>query len=772
MRRVPNTLRIALLCGVGLLFIVAVLAVCVNAVMRETESSFNQFMEEVAEVESANIRSIIEGKLGSLHGVSALVTVNNIRDDEGLVDRFREVVESGAFSRVGLVDVEGRGIGYDAELGELPAQNYGDRAYVQAALRGEDFVTDPLDDSFGNEPSVAFAVPIYNLKHSGSDPIGALVGVTSAASFAAAIDSSLFDGNGYINVIDASGAVLFRSSHSSPETEAGVLSPEYEHDGSLAQMKDNLANGKGGSIGFTGTDGAAMLSLYQPIGINDWFIEVMLPRDYLENKDRRILLASIGMAAFVLAVVTLLMFAILRTHRRSQQALERAALADSLTGIDNELAFTRACSSHPEFFDGRHYLILFNLVGFSLFNTIFGYPQGSELLRRVARILSESVRKNDLVARLSGDRFVLLAEAPDAQQGEARLLEAMDRVDEAVRPEGTQYRIASQCCICLLTSADVDRDINLLVQDMALPLHQAKDQAGTRIVRYDAHDVAAANRTRRIEALMTDALSREEFVAYFQPQYDIRDGQTLCGAEALVRWRSPVLGLVMPNEFIPLFEKNGFIDRIDRYMLERACMSLREWMDQGMRCVPVSVNLSRRNLFSSNLVSRVKSVVGAYGVPRSLIKFEITESIVSENEEQLAATVRELQANGFRVSLDDFGTGYSAFSAIADIPFDAVKLDRSFFGASMRSDQGRKTVVGVIELLDRLGFETVAEGVEEDDEIGLLRSWGCKVVQSFAFGRPAPADEYLRDHLQPAQASLHDAGSAHERGSSTENEPG
>lgn len=752
--------RNAMLCAAGLVFIVAVLIVCINIITHEVENSYGQFMSEVAEVESDNMRAAIEDKFSVLHGVSALVTTENINDDEGLLDRFREVVDSGVFSRVGLVNLEGRGIGYDSSLGVLPVENYADRDYVQAALHGNDFVVGPMSDIHTNEHGVVFAVPVYNLKHNATEPIGVLVGLTSTQAFAEMIDISLFEGNGYVHIIDSTGAILFNSPRGMASANENILSTEYQQTRPIADIEADLAAGRGGTVEFTRADGESMISIYRPIGINDWFVDVVLPSDYVDDKNRMILLAVTGLAVFVVLVVVLLMFAILRTQRRSQRALEAAALTDTLTGIDNELAFKRACSTHPEYFDGKHCLVLFNLVGFSLFNIIFGYPKGSELLQQVARILVQSVSKNELVARLSGDRFLLLLESHNPSQDEQALLRAMDEIDAAIQPSDTQYRIESQCCTYRLCAQDANRDINLIVQDMAVPLKQARDRVGTRIVHFDERNVAEANRARQIEAIMTSALSQEEFIAYFQPQYDIRGDSRdpiLCGAEALVRWQSPVLGFVTPAEFIPIFERNGSIAKIDEYMLERTCIRLREWLDAGLACVPISVNLSRRNLFSSDLISRIKRMVDAYEIPTHLIKFELTESIVSENEQQLIGAVDELRAHGFKVSLDDFGTGYSAFSAITDIAFDSVKLDRSFFGESMETDLGRKAIIGVIQLLDQLGFETVAEGIETEVEVELLRTWGCEVVQGFVYGRPLPAEDFVREHLQPAQSSIKNA---------------
>lgn len=462
------------------------------------------------------------------------------------------------------------------------------------------------------------------------------------------------------------------------------------------------------------------------------------------------------MAAFVVCVTALLMATVFRTKRRGEKALARAALTDDLTGIGNVLAFnSEVAARRHECCDRHHFLALFNLVGFSLYNTIFGYERGSALLRSIAAILTNDLKRSEPAAHLSGDRFIALIETADPKAAEERILALMDRIDEAIGSAGTHYRIVSQCCLYRLTEADRDKDMNLIIQDMAIPFCQTKKHTGERIVFFDECNVAAAMRVRHIEGIMSSALLKEEFVAYFQPQYDIRGGEPrLCGAEALVRWNSPILGLVKPDEFIPIFERNGFVDRVDRYMLERACIRLRQWMDAGLSCVPVSVNLSRQNLFSSDLINRIERTVDSYGIPHDFIELELTEGIVAESIEQLVETANKLRERGFRVAMDDFGTGYSALSILKDVPFDTIKLDRAFFGNSIETERGQATLTSVIQLLDFLGFEIVAEGIESEDEVLQLKEWGCHIIQGFVYGRPVPADEFLKKHLAPAQEHL------------------
>ena len=581
-----------------------------------------------------------------------------------------------------------------------------------------------------------------------------LVGVTSAESFASVIDISLFGGHGSVCLVDSEGNVLLRPSRVNA-TDMDLVSTEYGEVALSAEERANLTKTGGGSATVVQSNGAKLFVISRPVGINNWFIEVVVPSNYLDAQNSTALIASVVMALFVVVVVSLLMYLILRARHRTEEILARAALSDRLTGIDNELAFIRKASSRQEYYEGGYFLVLFNLVDFSLFNTIYGFDEGTACLRNIAQLLKSNLRRRELVAHLTGDRFAILIESADVRRADVRLVDLMNCIESTARVADSQYRIVSQCCVYSLEKADCGRDLNLILEEMAVPLKRAQSSLELRIVHYDEHHAAAAMRSRQIESVVSSAQLENEIIAFFQPQYDISgEIPVLCGAEALARWNSPILGLVTPDEFVPVFERSGFIGQVDRYVLERVCVSLRQWLDDGLQCVPLSINLSRRNLFSADLVERLEFIVDKYEIPHELIKLELTENIFAENKQQLIVTTNKLKAHSFKIVMGDFGTGSSSFPVVKDIPFDAVKLDRSFFGESMVDERGRATLVSMIDLLVHLGFKIIAEGVETAREVFQLKEWGCQIIQGFVFGRPVESAVFERECLRPAQNDL------------------
>ena len=245
-----------------------------------------------------------------------------------------------------------------------------------------------------------------------------------------------------------------------------------------------------------------------------------------------------------------------------------------------------------------------------------------------------------------------------------------------------------------------------------------------------------------MENRMHGALERGEFVAYFQPKQRLADG-SIGGAEALVRWIDPARGLVPPDDFVPYFERNGFIINVDLCVFEQVCALLASWIEQGRQPVPISVNMSRAHLREQDFLTPYEKIRARYGVPASLIEFELTETLVFGDPETFKGVIDLLHARGYRCSLDDFGSGYSSLNVLKDVDIDTMKLDRAFFSAGDDAGQREWDVVeSVVDLAKKLDLGTVAEGVEEPGQAARLRAIDCDMLQGYVFSRPVPVAEF------------------------------
>lgn len=265
-----------------------------------------------------------------------------------------------------------------------------------------------------------------------------------------------------------------------------------------------------------------------------------------------------------------------------------------------------------------------------------------------------------------------------------------------------------------------------------------KGSALNNIGFYDGGMKEELHHRQFIEEEMHKALLNNEFVMYLQPKYCIST-DTIIGAEALVRWIHPTRGMISPNEFIPLFEQNGFILKLDRIIWESACQKIRHWIDEGYDPVPISVNVSRQYLTTFDVAGAVSELVKKYDIPVKMLELEITESVDAPGVEEV---IRKIKEAGFTILMDDFGSGYSSLNMLKTTQFDVLKIDRSFLSEFMESDRGRKIIHHTISMSRDIGLDIIAEGVETLDQAQFLSSCGCNAAQGFYYSRPIPADDF------------------------------
>ena len=242
---------------------------------------------------------------------------------------------------------------------------------------------------------------------------------------------------------------------------------------------------------------------------------------------------------------------------------------------------------------------------------------------------------------------------------------------------------------------------------------------------------------------MHESLERGDFVPYLQPKYEL-EGETVAGAEALVRWVDPEEGMIFPNEFIPLFESNGFVVDIDLYMFEQVCRMVERWSKVGWRVIPISVNLSRSHFNVPNFFDAYETILEQYEIPPKSIEIELTESLFYNDMEALNSLVERIHKVGLSCSIDDFGSGYSSLNVLKEVQVDALKLDRVFFvnESNEDSERGKSVIQSVIQLAQALDLHTISEGVEERDQVEFLKQMKCDLIQGYVFAKPMPVTDF------------------------------
>ena len=445
----------------------------------------------------------------------------------------------------------------------------------------------------------------------------------------------------------------------------------------------------------------------------------------------------------VLLVITLLMVRSMRAEKLAKELIS-ATETDALTGLYNrDYFFQYANRMRREQPDVAMDAIVINIERFRSVNALNGWDFGDQVLRVLgSEIRALATENKGIAGRFGADRFDVFCEhVGDYHNAYERL----------------QSKVES-----FVPSANIRIRMGVLPEQTQMEPVQMFDMARTacNMAResFQEHLIVFDNQVRERELyedrLLNDlnrALDNFEFEVYYQPKYDIQaDSPRLVSAEALIRWRHPELGMIAPNDFIPLFEQHGKIEEIDKYAWSEAAKQVARWRTQFGRVIPVSVNLSRMDVFDPELQSTLDGILLENGLDHDAIKLEVTESAYMENADQLIRVVKSLRTTGYTVEMDDFGTGYSSLNMLSTIPIDVLKMDRAFIQNMENDEKTAQLVELIVRIAKSLNLVVVAEGVETETQLRMLRDLGCEVVQGYYFSPPLHPTDFEADHLQKA----------------------
>ena len=372
--------------------------------------------------------------------------------------------------------------------------------------------------------------------------------------------------------------------------------------------------------------------------------------------------------------------------------------------------------------------------------------EGEEMLYRVDRILNESLNKKELASHYASANFALLLRFKDREELKARIQHIIEKLEKIDKDHKFTFHVGvyvveKQKNVKGKEVRRKDIDIEREYNNACTARSTLEDSDDSAIAFFDENLLEEQKWIDTVMERRRSAIENEEYVIYYQPKYDPKNNK-LRGVEALIRWNSPELGFKSPGTFIPILEKNGFIQDIDHYMITHVARDQKAWLDAGYECVPASVNVSRAHFIEDDLAEQIRDAVDAEGCPRNLLEIELTESAFFDDKKAMLDTILRLKEYGFMVSMDDFGSGYSSLNSLKDMPLDILKLDAEFFRGDVNGGRGEIVITEAIALAKSLNMLTVAEGVEFKEQVEFLASKGCDMIQGYFFAQPMPKDEY------------------------------
>lgn len=705
-------------------------------------SETNGYLKEIASRIGDNIDRIILDNFANIKTIATILEESQVRTFAEIAPIAQNQREYWNFEDILFINEEGKA--YNSAGNPVVLNN--DTYFTSAIVEKKPSVSNT--QMVDGQERILLSVPLERLVLNGEVMVAAAASY-NPSTFDQTLSMASFDGASASCIIDKSGIIVVRSANTnSLDTGYNVLATisnaTLDKGSSIDTMKQDMQADLAGQIGFT-LNGERYYVVYTPINPENWYLMTFVPASVVNARSDTLLQITVLACGLVTLVSAGLIALVLFTSSRNKRRLENLAYVDEVTGGNTiEKFFELAqealrASNHP-----RYALAYSNIEKFKLLNEQYGEKDCDHMLYLFYKLIEQDLTAGEIIGRQAADNFCILLEYKNEDMLCDRVLSWYAKAEEIIVQDYPNW-----------TLPNVEFGF-YVIDDESLGIPQMIDRAklalrsNRRAISNKAHCAFYNDQIRRrlmrdkeLEDRMEAALANNEFRVYLQPKYHLPE-RRIGGAEALVRWQSKSEGMIFPDEFIPLFERNGFITQIDLWVFEQVCGLLRTWIDKGYTPPKISVNCSRIQLRNPRFLDAYCIIADRHAIPRHFLEIELTESIVMEDSQRLIKVIEDIRKAGFGCSVDDFGSGYSSLNLIQAIPVDTMKLDRIFFNDDERSNSGRMALVvkSIIGMAKALSMETVAEGVEEEKHVRMLEEFGCDYVQGYVFARPVPVSDF------------------------------
>ncbi len=707
------------------------------------ESTFDE-MDQIGLQYQILLSNTLEGAADDLTIFAEFIAKNDV-DKENIVEFMNTQSQADEFEQLYYIELDGSGVSKDNKY-----LDFSDNPSFKHALENKVYVEDPHISLDNSEIVFDLAIPVMN----GDEPTAVLFSEVSVNDFFQTITQNK-DYEGDIFFVDNSLNMLFSTSANHIDAvsipEEDVLEMGMDN---VIKAQSDIHNKQNGGF-YYDYFGVAKVMVYYPIELTNVALAMNV---HVESISSEILRAAdyfwtVGSIIYWTIIVLVIYISIMQA--RSNKKIITAAYYDKLTGLPNMPKFKMDIESVLKSNTNKEYtIIVFDIENFKAINEIFGYETGDKVLQTIKQYEDLINEPSLIVSRIGDDKFAMFAESvflEDLNKLEVSVTEVYD----TVLPEMIDYAATYKMGRYKIEKGETD--VEEVISKVNLAHNKAKAAKGEPVYDYDDKLKKVLQVEADITNKMTTALDSNEFKAFLQPKFSI-DGDKLVGAEALVRWIEADGKMVFPNDFIPLFERNGFIIKIDNYILEQVCMTLRQWIDDGLCVVPISVNCSRLNLQNNNFVREVVETVDRYKVPHKYIEIELTESATIESKKIIEQVFEDLQKEGFRISIDDFGAGHSSLGMLTNLRVDTLKMDRSFFVSSKNARRDDMLIDSIVKMAHNLNMYVVAEGIETIEQVELLRGMNCDAIQGYFYDKPMSIGEF-EEKYRTSMEDTNDDGS-------------
>ena len=715
-----------LLLLISLAFIVTV-SVVFNNIKTNLEREIISSLSEEAEENAALIEKEIDAKFGVLQSFAN--ELSSTGDEIAEIRDMQSFVEVYNFRRMGFVDLNGIAKTTDGFEKDLSF-----REFYQVGLKGESFITESLQETIGDSTEDMInilSVPVYDNK---GEIKGVLFATYLTEKFHEVIFSDSFQGEGYTYIVAGDGDVISSDGDGMQKEYDNIFiytGDAAQYDDAIQEKVENDMREKISRVGIgVNEDNDKYFYCYKPLEIEsadmNWYIFSIEPKSVLDERMHPIMRDIQFLTVILICILVMANIIFLYYNVRRRQELFRLAYKDSITGGDNFSNFKEKAKKYE---NTEGYVIALDISEFKLVNNVCGNARGDEVLKVIWDVIMANCNDNEQAARVNADRFVIFWIESSKKTVTYRIEKLINEI-EGISEQLSVPRLYPVIGIRAVEKLDdADKRYGEALRAKSL----IKNRRDRHYAFYDEIDYDTIVENKKLENGFEKALADKKFEVWYQPKFNSHTGK-IVGSEALIRWRADDGSLISPGRFIPLFEKNGNIIRLDEYVFREVCRQQKEWQKEGIQILPVSVNISRFSLYYSNVVEKYERIINYYDVDHKYVQIEITESAIIENT-VIVELIQKFHDAGFDILLDDFGSGYSSLASLNQMPFDTIKLDKSLVDY-VGNENGEKLLKFIVQLVQSLGMKITAEGVEYKEQLDFLENLNCDDIQGFYFSKP------------------------------------
>ena len=726
----------------GLLLLVALIFACVGFsyghIRRALKNAADAEMAETTSENAAMLRLTLESRFALLDNVGEKIA-EDPQSTREMLTNLGKYANGYGFKRLGYMNSTGRMVTSDGKTGDFFY-----RAYFRMGMDGQYCITGEINDRLSNGESVhIISAPVRNPKT--DKVIGVVFADYTPEMFHQMMDVETFGGEGHGYIVESSGEIVVASS-SARLTETGNLLDgvaDFSETGrqdaeALRQVLAGEQPGEGRVLG-AGKLRFCCRKIENGRQDDTWYLVMVMDAGALYGRMYGVFSSIRNLLSVTVLMCAAFIFALLTAYRRYNEGLRQAAYTDALTGGSNFSGFLMKVNNAE-----GGYMVSCDLDDYRMIASMFGAQKGDELLRGVYECIKSGLTEGEPVARVDADHFAFHL----VERQRSAVLERLRQIERRIRRLSDKMGVIHLVPRFGIYAMRPEEDARRSCELANLALGAARSSADNTVAFYQDLDQNAFFENMQLEDRFDEAIGEHQFKAYYQPKCNPKTGE-IVGGEALVRWVQEDGTMLSPARFIPLFEKNGAIGKLDEYMFTCVCAQLSQWRREGLEIRPVSVNLSRASLCRQGVALAYKRILEGYGLSTWMVPLEVTESAMI-SDDAVISILQEFYRYGFRIEIDDFGKAQSTLPMLK-LPFvDTVKLDKSLIDC-IGDRKGEIMLRQVVRLCYELGLYTTAEGVEAEDQVDFLRALDCTDIQGYFFSPPLPVEKYTEKLRQQAR---------------------